>query len=188
MIQKKYIDPNELLNDSFRLAAKIYKSGFRPSFIVGVWRGGSPIGIAVQEFLSYLGIESDHIAIRSSVYFGINQQDKKVEVHNLDYLLKQMNSEDRLLIVDDVFDSGRSVVAILDTLHHKARKNLAHDVRIATPWYKPTNNVTDIVPDYFLYETDKWLVFPHEIKDLSREEIMTNKADVGNILSELEQD
>ena len=50
------------------LAWQVYESGFRPDYIVGVWRGGAPIGIAVQEFLDVLGVKSDHIAIRTSSY------------------------------------------------------------------------------------------------------------------------
>jgi hypoxanthine phosphoribosyltransferase len=63
---KRYIQEQELLEDSFRLAVQIYESGYRPDFIVGVWRGGSAVGIYVQECLQYLGVKTDHIAIRTS--------------------------------------------------------------------------------------------------------------------------
>jgi hypoxanthine phosphoribosyltransferase len=49
----------------------------RPSFIVGVWRGGTPVGIAVQEILDYLGVQTDHISIRTSAYYGINKRKKR---------------------------------------------------------------------------------------------------------------
>ena len=42
---KQYLDAQTLLEDSFRLGAEIYRSGFRPTFIVAIWRGGAPIGI-----------------------------------------------------------------------------------------------------------------------------------------------
>ena len=54
MEEKIYITAQQLLNDSFELGIRIFKSGFRPSFIVGVWRGGTPVGIAVQEILDEL--------------------------------------------------------------------------------------------------------------------------------------
>jgi len=60
--QKIYLDANELLELSFALANKIVESGFVPTHIVGIWRGGAPIGIAVQELLEYRGIHCDHIA------------------------------------------------------------------------------------------------------------------------------
>ena len=65
-----YIGAQELLEDAFELGARVFESGFRPSFIVAIWRGGAPIGIAVQELLDYLGVETDHIAIRTSSYTG----------------------------------------------------------------------------------------------------------------------
>ena len=184
---KTYITVDELLLDSFRLGVQIHNSGFKPDFIVGVWRGGTPVGIAIQEILAYLGNESDHIAIRTSSYYGIDKQSKEVRVHGIDYLVSHMNSEDKLLIVDDVFDSGRSIKAILDTLNDKSRKNIPHDIRMAMPWYKPLRNIIDTVPDYYIHETDDWLVFPHEMDGLSEEEIFENKKDMKEILSEVKQ-
>jgi len=96
-----------------------------------------------------------------------------------------MNAEDSLLLVDDVFDSGRSIKAILDTLNDRARKNIPHDVRVAMPWYKPERNIIDIVPDYYIHETDDWLVFPHEMDGLTEEEIFTNKKNMKEILSQV---
>ena len=184
-ITKKYITADELLLDSFRLGVMIHNSGFKPDFIVGVWRGGTPVGIAIQEIMAYLGNESDHIAIRTSSYIGIDNQSKEVRVHGIDYLISHMNSEDKLLVVDDVFDSGRSIKAILDTLNEKARKNIPHDVRMAMPWYKPERNIIGIEPDYFIHETDDWLVFPHEMDGLTEQEIFTNKKNMREILSQV---
>ena len=47
-MNRKFVAANDLLLDSFQLAANIYKSGFKPDFLVGLWRGGSAVGIAVQ--------------------------------------------------------------------------------------------------------------------------------------------
>ena len=65
-MNKQFISANELLLDSFRLAELVYQRGFLPDFIVGVWRGGAPVGIAVQEYLEFMGVHSDHIAIRTA--------------------------------------------------------------------------------------------------------------------------
>ncbi|MEM9623116.1 MAG: phosphoribosyltransferase family protein, partial [Pseudomonadota bacterium] len=106
---KLYLDAQQLMEDSFRLAAMAFNSGFRPTTIVAVWRGGAPIGLAVQEFYSAAGLTTDHIAIRTSSYHGIDQQQSQVAVHGLSYLVKNLTAADRLLIVDDVFDTGRSI-------------------------------------------------------------------------------
>lgn len=180
-MEKLYITSRELLEDSFRLAAAIYASGFRPHFIVGIWRGGSPVGIAVQEYFEFRGVETDHIAIRTSSYTDIGQQSKKIRVHGLHYIIENVNAGDSLLIVDDVFDSGRSIRAVLDELAEKTRRNMPEDLKIACPWYKPGNNRTGIVPDYFIHETARWLVFPHELAGLTIEEIREGKQDLKEI-------
>ena len=175
MDEKRYLTAQELLIDSFELGIRIFKSGFLPSFIIGIWRGGTPVGIAVQEILDHLGVKTDHIAIRTSSYYGIGKRNKEVRVHGLDYVVRRANWEDGLLIVDDVFDSGSSIKAVLEALERKMRRNLPGDIRVATPWFKPKSNVTDIEPDYFIHDTDQWLVFPHELDGLTREEILANK-------------
>lgn len=181
---KHYIDTQQLLEDSFRLAAKVYQSGFRPSFIVAVWRGGAPMGIAMQELLAYRGINSDHITVRTSSYHDIDQQHSSVRVFSMNYLVKKLCSDDRLLIVDDVYDTGRSIEAILETLETKTRRNLPHDIRIAVPYYKPSRNKTGRVPDYYLHETDQWLKFPHSLEGLTVDEVRENRPALANILSQ----
>lgn len=157
------------------LARLIVGSGLRPTFLVGMWRGGAPIGIAVQEVLEYHGIHTDHIPIRTSSYSGIDTQNKTVRVHATDYLVSRLSYDDELLIVDDVFDSGRSLEAVLSELTRRCRRNLPNKIRIATVYYKPARNRSKLVPDYYVHSTDSWLVFPHEIQGLTREEILKYK-------------
>ncbi|MDO7086299.1 phosphoribosyltransferase family protein [Pseudocolwellia sp. AS88] len=181
-MEKKFITAQELLEDSFRLAAKVYEDGFRPQFIVGIWRGGAPIGIAVQEYFDFKKVETDHIAVRTSSYYGINQQSKEIKVHGLHYIIENANADDGLLIVDDVFDSGRSIDALIKQLKKLSRNNMPTDVRVACPWFKPQNNKVDIVPDYYVHESDEWLVFPHELSGLTEEELVNGKSDLANIV------
>lgn len=175
-VSKTFISADELLADSFRLARKIHESDFRPTHIVGVWRGGAPIGIAVQEYLEFRGIKTDHIAIRTSSYTDIGTQSREVRVHGEGYLVDTLEAEDRLLIVDDTFDSGRSIDAALRTLKAKCRRNFPQQARIATIYYKPTLNQTGIQPDYYLHQTEDWLVFPHELCGLTDEELALKGA------------
>lgn len=176
--RKTYISAQSLLEDSFRLGMQILESGFRPSFIVGIWRGGTPVGIAVQELLAYFGVETDHIAIRTSFYKGIGQTGSRIRIHGMQYIIDNVNADQGLLIVDDVFDTGLSIDAVLSHLKRMARRNTPADARIATVYYKPDNNRTDREPDYYVHETGNWLVFPHELHGLTREEILEHKAGV----------
>lgn len=180
-MHKKFITAQELLEDSFRLAAKVYQDGFRPQFIVGIWRGGAPIGIAVQEYFDFKKIETDHISVRTSSYAGINKQHKEVDVHGLHYIVENIQSHDALLIVDDVFDTGRSVDALITQLRRLTKGNMPTNLRVACPWYKPKNNTVSIIPHYYIHESDDWLVFPHELSGLTQDELLKEKTDLANV-------
>lgn len=174
-MDKIFISAASLLEDSLQLGMQILRSGFRPSFLVGIWRGGAPIGITVQEVLAYHGVDCDHISIRTSSYSNLARQDKVVRVHAIDYLVSALNAEDRLLLIDDVFDSGHSLEAVLEELRRRCRRNLPEQIRIATVYYKPAHNRSTLRPDFYVSATDRWLVFPHELQGLSREEILAHK-------------
>ena len=183
-MKKTFIQADQLLEDSFKLAWSVYESGFRPNYIVGVWRGGAPIGIAVQEFLEVLGVSSDHIAIRTSHYSGIDHHNASVKVYGLNYVIRQLESEDSLLIVDDVHDTGLSIQQIINDLKTACKKNTP-EIKVATPYFKPTKNKTDRKPDFYLHETDEWLVFPHELDGLTIDEIKENKPAVKDLIDKI---
>ena len=183
-MDKLFIQADELLRDSFNLAWQVYESGYRPNYIIGVWRGGAPIGIAVQEFLDVLGVPSDHIAIRTSHYKGIDQRDSQVRVYGLNYIIKQVESEDSLLIVDDVHDTGISIQKIILDLQTACKKNTP-EIKVATPYFKPKKNKTDRKPDFYIHETEKWLVFPHELEGLSMNEITEFKPELSDLAEKI---
>jgi len=189
-MHKKFITSEQLLLDSYRLSMLIFESGFCPDYIVGIWRGGSPVGIAVQDCLDYLGIKTDHISIRTS-YRGLESYHQMIEnsgsirVHGSQYLVENMTAEDSLLIIDDVYSSGLNVKAVIDRLEKKCRRNMPRDVRIAVPWIKPAKNKTNRIPDFYLYETDDWLVLPYELNGLTDQEIADNKPAVKQLADQL---
>jgi hypoxanthine phosphoribosyltransferase len=174
-IEKVFVSAESLLRDSLELGLQVMRSGFNPSFLVGIWRGGAPIGICVQEVLEYNGVDCDHIAIRTSSYQGLDDPARVVRVHAIDYLVSRLTFEDRLLLIDDVFDSGRSLEAVIAELRKRCRRNLPEHIRIATVYYKPSRNRSSLNPDYYVRSTDQWLVFPHELQGLTREEILAHK-------------
>ena len=183
----RYIDEESLLNDSFRLAVNIYKSGFKPDFIVAIWRGGATVGIYVQECLQALGLQTDHIAIRTSYqgmenYQATMSNPQTIRVHGLQYLYENLKHEHNLLIVDDVFSSGYNIEAVINRLKIKSKRNMPRDYRIAAPFYKPSHNKTNRIPDYFLHEINDWLVLPYELTGLSKDELEQNKSWILPIL------
>lgn len=168
-MQKIYLSADQLLRDAVELGIRIVDSGFRPDLVVGVWRGGTPVAIAVHEVLQFAGIRCDHIPIRTTSYTGIATR-TTVEVHGLDYLRGPARDAASLLIVDDVFDTGLSIAQLLTELQG-VYATLLPDVRIAVPYYKPLNNQTSRTPDYYLHQAQQWLVFPHELMGLDAAEL-----------------
>ena len=188
-MNERFVAADDLLRDSFRLAADIYGAGFRPDFLVGLWRGGSAVGIAVQEGLEYFGVRTDHIAIRTS-YTGARQYPQMISagngirVHGLQYLLENLSSHHSMLIVDDVYSTGSSVNAVITQLACKTRRNLPRDIRIATVWYRSTEK-TLRTPDYFVHATDDWLVLPYEMCGFSINELRENRPGMAELLARL---
>ena len=88
------------------------------------------------------------------------------------------------MIVDDVFDTGLSIKAVKDELR---RVIPTIDIKVAVPWYKPKNNRTSDFPEFYLHQTENWLVFPHELVGLSRDEIARNRPQLASIFSSLAQ-
>ncbi|MDG1932920.1 MAG: phosphoribosyltransferase family protein [Luminiphilus sp.] len=186
-MKKQFIEEEQLLEEAFKLAITIFDSGFRPDFIVGIWRGGSTVGIYVQECLQYLGIKTDHISIRTSYrgqpsYGELVDNPDSIRVHGLQYLFENLNRDDKLLIVDDVFSSGYNVEGVIQRLQKKCRRNMPEEVRVAVPYYKPGQNLSGRKPDYFLHTTEDWLVLPYELQGLSIEDIIEHKPSVAHIL------
>lgn len=180
-MDKTVLSAQDLLEDSIELGIKVLESGFKPTMIIAIWRGGTPVGMALQEAMSYCGVESDHIAIRTSSYTGVDERGK-VAVHGLNYIVKKICHDDRVLIVDDVFDTGNTIVAVIEELTRRARDNTPSDIRVAVPWFKPTRNETDMTPDYYLHETAEWLVFPHELDALTPDELKKCRPQIAAIV------
>lgn len=188
-MNKIYLDEENLILDSFRLGVQIYESGFRPTFIVGLWRGGSSVGIYVQECLQTLGVETNHISLRTS-YRGqpyyhdmAASPETEIRVHGTQYLLESLNADDSLLLVDDVFSTGKNMAAVINRLNRHLKRNMPQQVRVAALWERPSLRATDLKLDFRQNQTEDWLVFPYEIHGLTMDEIREHKPYLAPLIS-----
>jgi len=177
MSTKEYVTPQATHDFSYRLAKQVHESGFKPDFMIALWRGGAPVGCYVHEYLKWQGTNADHVAIRTSHYDGVDQVNQIVRIHNLGYLSSRLTAQSKVLIVDDVFDTGITIRELLRMLKLRTGDNFPQEIRVATLYYKPTRNQTNIVPNYFVHETDKWIVFSHELEGLSPDEVREYHGD-----------
>lgn len=180
-MKKTYISAASLLQDSFKLALKVMESGWRPTHVVGVWRGGTPVGIAVQEALAFAGCATAHMPVRITSYTGIGEQGR-IEMDGLELVARLASPDSRILLVDDVHDSGQSMAHLLDGLVALGLPRSC--LRVAVPWFKPQHSTTPYQPDYYLHETADWLVFPHELCGLTTEEVL-RKPDLEGVAAKL---
>lgn len=166
-MQKSFLSADEFLRDSWRLAAKITSSGWKPDKLIALWRGGAFAGMAVHEFFKVKGWEVKHLPMKCKSYTGIGENAGEVVFTLGSEIFGMIKPGEKVLVIDDVFDTGKTAKAVKTKL-----EEIGAQPRIATVYFKPSKNLTDITPDYFTKELDdKWIVFPHELEDLSEEEL-----------------
>ncbi len=149
------LDWNKFMEMTLNLAEQIEASGYRPDVVVAVLRGGYFIAKLVCDFL---GLETI-ATLEIKFYRGVGEKaERPIVLHPITFDLR----DKRTLIVDDVADSGRTLQVAIDLV----RLHGAKDVRTATLFFKPWS-IT--MPDYFVKQTDKWIVFPWELGETLRD-------------------
>lgn len=150
-----YIDWIDIENAINIIVSRIEEDRWRPSVIIGVLRGGV---IPARLLADRLGIE-EMAVIEIKLYKSIGiARDKPYIRHPL--LLPVLDRD--VLIVDDISDSG---LTLQTAATHVSLYN-PRSLRTATLFVKPW---TKIVPDYYAFVTDKWVVFPWEKAEVKRE-------------------
>ena len=179
--RKRYLSADDFLQDQWRLAALVRRGGWRPDWILGLWRGGAPVAIAMHEFLRASGWDVRHVPLKCASYDGIGRNDGDVVFTLGDEVFAMFRRGERVLVVDDVFDTGKTAAAM------RARLGaVGVDMRLACVYFKPAKNTTDLRPDYFVGETDDgWLVFPHELEGLSPEEVSEKSPALAALLEDV---
>lgn len=170
-----FLTPEKIFNLTYQLGEKIKKSGFVPECLLGISRGGLSV---VRTLSDFFGIEDVHV-IRVVYYKDVKTTQKK-PILIQDFDEKHLGGK-RLLIVDDVSDTGDS----LDFTVNLIKKTGAKDFKTATLHYKPWSIFK---PDYYIEETNKWIIYPWEIgetirsimkKDMAQEEKMNELKTTG---------
>ena len=175
---KHYLTANEYLKDSWRLAAAVKAAGWRPDIIIALWRGGAPVGVAVHEYFKVSGWEMRHLPLKCSSYTGIGENAGEVEFVCGDLVFGMLRKGDRVLVVDDVFDTGKTAAAV-----KKRIEATGAEMRMACVYWKPQKNLTQLKPDYFVRDVGlEWIVFPHEIEGLSPAEIQAKDPFLADLL------
>jgi len=143
---------DELGSGAKALAEQVAADGFRPDFVLGISRGG----LLVAGALAYaLGIKNT-FKMSVEFYTGV---DERLELPMILPPVPDLVDlhEARVLIVDDVADTGQTLVLVKDFLEGKVG-----EVRIAVLYEKPRSIVRC---EYVWSRTDRWIVFPWSADD-----------------------
>lgn len=177
---KRFMSADEFHRHSEDLAFKIADDELKPTFLIAPWRGGCIPGMIVQEILQRVhNIDIDHVAVRTQSRDVQGNPLPKVVIHAIGHALNVLTADSVLLIVDDVSDSGNTNAALLKELREKLGPRMPRVVKLAVVFYKDQKlKPGNPVPDYFTEISDDWLVFPHEIEELSDEELKIKRPRV----------
>jgi len=172
MVDIAHVTPHEMLIDSMRLGRRLYETGFRPKHAISIWRGGTAVGLGVDAFYRNRGIFINHTTIATESYTGIQQQEK-VRVKGLRHVIESVCREDDLLIIDDVYETGNTIKAIVEALKGRARSNTPGRIVVGTIHRKPDQVQFDGVEVVCLYDLPgaTWIDYPHELVDLVTDDL-----------------
>ncbi|MBI4098197.1 MAG: hypothetical protein HY426_04130 [Candidatus Levybacteria bacterium] len=147
-----YVAPTweQLGHFTFDLAKQIMDSGENFDRIVALAKGG---WTWARTLVDCLGID-EISSVRFKTYQGIYEASEPQLIQPLTDSI----SGEKILLFDEVIDSGETTKRAIEYLKIMGAKKL----KTATLCYKPHSK---LVPDYFSFSTNAWVVFPHEIRE-----------------------
>ncbi|MGQ9513540.1 MAG: phosphoribosyltransferase [Thermoproteota archaeon] len=153
------------------LGEAVKRSGYRPEILLGISRGG----LIPLRILSDVLPEATVATVRIEFYQDIA---KTMQEPRITQQVSVDVKRRKVLIVDDVADTGKSLAVLKEDLKRKG----SEEVRIATVYYKPWSIVK---PEYYVRESKKWIIFPHERRETVFK-LASSFLDKGRSLSEVE--
>ena len=147
-MNKLWYNWREMRRDVNTLCREISLDKFDPNVIVGLSRGGLTPGVMMSHWMNK-PFKPIKTALRDFPEWE-------------DYLPRK--TDERVLILDDVCDSGVTFTKIREYIQKNALEEINCDVRFAVLWW---NNEIEFEPDYYVNEiaknsTNTWIHFPWE--------------------------
>jgi uncharacterized protein len=198
-VSKEYLPYDVVRNNALKLAARIHDDGFVPDVIYVSLRGGAYLGNVISEYFKLVRRNEQrpvfYAAVVARSYTDIHKQEN-VMVDGWTYSPEFLRSGDRILLVDDIFDSGRTINHLVEIILEKGIPR--RDLKIAVHDYKIRSFATEklpIHPDYYCrkhvienHEADQWIHYmSHELVGLTVPEIHARYGDDPQIVKILER-
>lgn len=201
-MSKEFISYNQVRNNALKLAHRIHVDGFVPDVVYVSLRGGAYLGNVISEY--FKAVRKDdrpvfYAAVVARSYTDVRQCEQ-VRVDGWTYSPEYLRNGDKVLLVDDIYDSGRTINHLANVILEKGvpRKDLkiaVHDYKIV----RYRGESLPIVPDYWCRlhdiqkpEDERWIHYmSHELVGLTEAELKTHyypeDPELQDILSVLKQ-
>lgn len=202
---KEFISGDTIRDSALKLAHKMYtEDHFIPDIIYASLRGGAYMANVFSEYYKMVRVREKgrpvfYAAVVARSY-GYLRSQSNVMVDGWTYSPEHLRTGDKILVVDDIFDTGKTVNALAEIIMQKGipredLKIVVYDYKV--PLYKDEDPLP-IQPDYYCRkhvlekeEDEVWIHYHcHEFLGLSASEIDTNFSDpeVRKILHEVRGD
>ena len=181
-MRKEFLAYNTVRNNALKMAHKIHQDGFIPDVIYVSLRGGVYLGNVISEYFKIIQRGTRPVyyaAVVARSYTGVRESNSRVKVEGWTYSPDHLRTGDKVLLVDDIFDSGRTINQLAEIILDKGIPR--PDLKIAVHDYKffPTSEQAAVQPDYWCRKHDHtnnsedlWIHYSsHELIGLSEEEL-----------------
>ena len=183
-MRKEFLPYDTVRNNGIKMAHRIYKDGFYPDVIYVSLRGGVYLGNIISEYFKILQRRARPVyyaAVVARSYTGVKESEE-VKVEGWTYSTDALRTGDKILLIDDIFDTGRTINHLANLIMEKGI--LRKDLKIVVHDYKyfyDREEQLPIQPDYWcrrhdlsVKEEDLWIHYSsHELIGLSPEELET---------------
>jgi len=152
VIKKKFYSWTDVEKMCTQLITQLYDSGWAPDYIVGVTRGGN-VPATILSNMTGIRCEAVKVALRDG------ETGKSGD--SIDWMAQDANEGKKILVVDDINDTGATFQWISDDWKLNGQDN----VRFATLTENESSNFENV--EYYCdtvnkAEEDVWLVYPWE--------------------------
>ena len=178
---KQFLPYDTVRNNALKLAHKIYKDGFIPDVIYCSLRGGAAMSNVISEYFK-IALKGKKPALYAAVVAHSYTNVRETSSFRIDgwtYNPEYLRPGDKILLVDDIYDSGRTLNYLVEVLLDKGIRR--EDIKVAVHDYKnfTCREVLPVKPDYWCRkfdidspDDDIWIHYmSHELIGLTPDEL-----------------
>ena len=182
-MHKEFVPYDTIRNNAIKLAYRIYKDGFIPDIIYVSLRGGAYMGNVISEYFKFIRPDDKPVfyaAVVARSYSELRAQES-IKIDGWTYSPDFLKEGEKVLLVDDVYDSGRTINYLTSVIMDRGVPR--DDIKVAVHDYKLrkyTPETLAVVPDYWCREIvvekpedETWIHYmSHELVGLTEKEAM----------------